>query len=758
MGTLLFGQDPARLTAALERGRPLPGRRFGAVSCAAPPATLELDPSLGDWLIDHGEQASFVVSRALHRELLMDAAEALGGSFALAAQRKEALLALDRTLLCLAGEGVSVEALRGLATRTTEVDGAGMLSRLATLLSALEARCDTAGLTPRGRALRTASTIAHAPIGFLDDYPGRIAATSLMRALRQHPNARLAIHYSPEPKFERGVAQYFLDAAHRENYALDEVEISGSEEDWVIPDEVSEQEGDLARALAAFSCGVDVLCDDPSLFDALAAHHGASAHRAHPQRMTALGRWAQQPLSRRSVTEWLRLQNPKQFVRALVASPNVLLPSELPAELRLLYAQHPQGEVAVAEAAPLLQLHGVPLTTDVIAQAERLQLRWSFQRWLRLATQTTWLHLEVGEGGTPLLASPWQPSGLAPVIRVGRQKPIPPARSVFTQRLARKLAQLGLLSFAPRMPTQEVVSAENAPRVSVTAAPLPPAPEPASLTLETVSVSDLVAYARCAYQFYLRRIAPSSSVQEATLSAADMGNVVHDALETALRPLLGVPLTNDAIDAAANRARLGLRSAVEQQRKGVRLASRDQIQLQLWQQRLAQFVHDDLQRLQRAGGEVWDLERKVALDIDGLKIRGRIDRLDRVGDSVWLRDYKTGRPAALESEEALQLLLYSHAIEAPLQLVAFVGVFDGVHVGLTTGERFSDLEGTLEVRSELTRRAGHLHELVRGIQSGNFAPEPVKGSETCKRCHVRMLCRFDATRLAGEESEASVAE
>lgn len=743
MGTLLFGEDPARLVAALERGRALGTDRFGAVSAAAAPNSDWLDPELSDWLIDHAEQTNPVLHRALHRELLQDAVQDPSVQLANEPLRKEALQALERTLAALSGEGFGPVDVQRLTDKTADADGARMLPRLATVMALLEARSEAAGTTPRHRVLRTAVPVVAAPVGFLDEYPGRVAAATLMRALRHNASSRLAIHYLPDARFERGVAQHFLDAAHHENFGLDEVLLPDVEA-LVLPEEIAHTPGDLARGLLALEHGLEVLCEDAALFDALLGHAGSASFRAVPGVRSTLLSWALAPLSRRTVGDYLYNHgSPRRFDRRVHVSPPELLPSELPAELRALYHLHRDGDLSADDAQPILNEHQLALEPKLFGQAKLLGVRWPLSRWFRLASSESRQRLSVTPGSGPgvLMMRPFMPSGIKPVLAIGRARGNARSRSVLTQRLSQRLAKLGLLSFAPRVQTQTVLSAENAPRLAIEPAPLPQPPSEQALLLTRVSVSDVVAYARCAYQLYLRKTLRAESVLTPTLSPADFGTAVHDALEGALRPLLQKPLSPPLINQAVDRAARLLREEVDKKRGGARLSAKDQVQLSLWDQRLRRFVQDDLQRLMTLSGVVFDLEREVSVDIEGLQVRGKIDRLDRVGDRYWLRDYKTGRPKSLDSHEALQLSLYAQAFEHPLSVIAFVGVFDSLHLGLIDSEPFLGLTYNALPREQLQRQAGHQTELVRGIQSGRFDPQPVDKAE-CSRCFVAAFCRF----------------
>ncbi len=149
------------------------------------------------------------------------------------------------------------------------------------------------------------------------------------------------------------------------------------------------------------------------------------------------------------------------------------------------------------------------------------------------------------------------------------------------------------------------------------------------------------------------------------------------------------------------------------------------------------------------------LDGATALELDGeagrVRVRGLIDRLDRVGDRIVVIDYKTGstphRTDDMAEGRDFQMLLYLEAARTLLtQAVPSVtvagGLFWHVRQGSVSGEIRTD-DPALEL--------GHqwLHAHIRAVRAGYFPVRPSKpDDDRCSRtCDFRALCRLNRAAL-----------
>ncbi|HEY8880478.1 MAG TPA: PD-(D/E)XK nuclease family protein [Roseateles sp.] len=139
-------------------------------------------------------------------------------------------------------------------------------------------------------------------------------------------------------------------------------------------------------------------------------------------------------------------------------------------------------------------------------------------------------------------------------------------------------------------------------------------------------------------------------------------------------------------------------------------------------------------------GEVDREARPFAAPLDGLLLRGRIDRIDEAAaGQTWLLDYKTGDPKTLKDKlaaplEDTQLATYALLSGAEVGLqAAYLVLDDGKGMALLPHENVSE-----------TARA-----LQKGLQTDllavrDGAPLPALGEgRLCDLCEARGLCRRD---------------
>jgi DNA helicase-2/ATP-dependent DNA helicase PcrA len=130
--------------------------------------------------------------------------------------------------------------------------------------------------------------------------------------------------------------------------------------------------------------------------------------------------------------------------------------------------------------------------------------------------------------------------------------------------------------------------------------------------------------------------------------------------------------------------------------------------------------------------EIVDIERWFETSIGDIRLRGRIDRIDRDGSSYTVVDYKTSKkaPSLNELKKDMQLLVYALAVKE-----MYVG--GPLKVGnwfLRSNEKvfFEPEDQAIEaMRTEIA-------EMAAKIKAAAF--EPKKGSWECTQCDYHCLC------------------
>jgi ATP-dependent helicase/nuclease subunit B len=190
-----------------------------------------------------------------------------------------------------------------------------------------------------------------------------------------------------------------------------------------------------------------------------------------------------------------------------------------------------------------------------------------------------------------------------------------------------------------------------------------PAPSPpAILRPKRIAVTDVDRLKADPYAFYAKRILKLMALDpvDADPSAAWRGTAVHEILEVWAR--------EDACAPDALRARALAMLRDERTHPMMRA---------LWQPRLMEaidWIAAEIVRGAALGRQVLAVERDGKIDIAGVTLTGKFDRIDRLPDgSLAVIDYKTGKapsPAAVRAGFSLQLGL--------LGLIAERGGFEGI--------------------------------------------------------------------------------
>jgi ATP-dependent helicase/nuclease subunit B len=188
--------------------------------------------------------------------------------------------------------------------------------------------------------------------------------------------------------------------------------------------------------------------------------------------------------------------------------------------------------------------------------------------------------------------------------------------------------------------------------------------------IASVAVTALRAWLDCPFRFYLRHGRKMVAVEpeKSEMDARDFGTLMHSALEAMARD----PALRDCTDAAVLRE--FLQTALERRVRtkfGAELTLPLLIQRESARQRLAKAA--ELEATERAAGwRTEAVEREFSLEISGLTVRGKIDRIDRqvATGAVRVLDYKTSDSPVSPAEAHLRGLRRD---EAPRDWAKVVG-------------------------------------------------------------------------------------
>ena len=314
------------------------------------------------------------------------------------------------------------------------------------------------------------------------------------------------------------------------------------------------------------------------------------------------------------------------------------------------------------------------------------------------------------------------------------------------------------------------------------------------LNFNSISPTALESYFSCPYLSFMRQGLKVQEREEGAVRAVDTGNFIHAVLQDLAYEINGIA------DEGALKARAEELANSKLQKPPYS---------QLLNQKSGQYTAAELvkeaakvslgayEQLKNSSFTVTAAERKCEIDIgDGVKIFGRIDRVDESGDMVRIIDYKTGSidiaPAKYYSGAKLQLPLYLLAAaegkravgayyfpaaveykdkkEGEFRLQGFMDGSEDVVVASDINlqpkqksEYFDAYLGGRKIDAAMDREdfSAFLEYSKKVAASGagemlagNVAPSPAEG--VCKYCRMGGSCNFAVGRDGAERKPSSI--
>jgi len=296
----------------------------------------------------------------------------------------------------------------------------------------------------------------------------------------------------------------------------------------------------------------------------------------------------------------------------------------------------------------------------------------------------------------------------------------------------------------------------------------------------TWSASQFNQFGKCAYQFFAKRLLKLEKWKEPTigLDVMQLGTINHEILEQTYRDIkdAGFPIHADYLDEALeifyDNAPSILKTAP--QKFQIRVSGAWQQERELIIKRLDNLIRADFsldsplktpqprypyrfEQLFGFGTHI--VEIPIGHGIPSLKVRGAIDRIDRVGDDLYIIDYKTGTKKftneMLSEGTNFQMMVYILALNEILKqwdapnLHITGGVFWHIRNTTISGELKPDptakpfvIENTF-----IDQAQAHLARYIERARQADFAVQPHKIDKgKCDAyCDYYQLCRLSST-------------
>ncbi len=172
----------------------------------------------------------------------------------------------------------------------------------------------------------------------------------------------------------------------------------------------------------------------------------------------------------------------------------------------------------------------------------------------------------------------------------------------------------------------------------------------------------------------------------------------------------------------------------------------DDYQRELYETQGTQQLQDFVAAAETNLPDVLHTEQEFDIDVSGTKIRGRIDRIDRLPDgTVRVIDYKTGKPKSeKDADKSLQLSIYAMAASQKWDYTPSVLALQNLADG--------SLAVTQRTDADIAKASAQVREAAENIAAGKF--EPKRGFH-CSWCGFRSLCPATEKNLVVLHAPAS---
>ncbi|MDD3774443.1 MAG: PD-(D/E)XK nuclease family protein [Sulfurovaceae bacterium] len=235
------------------------------------------------------------------------------------------------------------------------------------------------------------------------------------------------------------------------------------------------------------------------------------------------------------------------------------------------------------------------------------------------------------------------------------------------------------------------------------------------------SSSMLSTYLTCKRKYYYRYIKQISAKPE---EEQNEGNMMH----TLLQKVYEKHNYFDHADMLINEINMQMNKLVPQD------DAKSRYKKLLWQEKLRGFAYAQISHF-KAGWRVVERELGIDGEINGLKFRGRIDRIDQDSTHTFVLDYKTGKTSEANKEKNLedfsdfQMSIYRQLLLKKYKNIklAFVKIFD---------------RGKIEEARALEEKDELLFANIAQMKSTKtFVASKCENLKICEYCEFALVCQ-----------------
>jgi ATP-dependent helicase/nuclease subunit B len=282
-----------------------------------------------------------------------------------------------------------------------------------------------------------------------------------------------------------------------------------------------------------------------------------------------------------------------------------------------------------------------------------------------------------------------------------------------------------------------------------------------------ISPSTLNRYRNCSLQFYFHAIAKLKEVDEVeeTIGADTLGNVIHEALERLYTPFVGKNIKEENIKAMQPQVEAVTIECFEKHYNKSELSfGKNLLTYKVAIKFISNFLDAEIATIKKATKEnkplhIKALEQELAAELTigrKVKISGKADRIDSLGSTIRIIDYKTGKAEDKELKfDDWDMLEQDSNLAKSFQLLTYAYLYqkmnpsitDNITSGIITFRELSRGLKTVNIsKSEslnvelLAEFENQLKKILINIFDENSAFTQTTEVSNCEYCSFKGIC------------------
>ncbi len=257
-----------------------------------------------------------------------------------------------------------------------------------------------------------------------------------------------------------------------------------------------------------------------------------------------------------------------------------------------------------------------------------------------------------------------------------------------------------------------------------------------------LNVTDIDAYRKCPRRFFIERLLGllPPTIKEYDLEARVLGDIIHGVMEKIIyEDLSDIEHINERAIAIVDEV-TGQRNI-------------DQFWRDIIKDTFLEILPDIVKlesNIRKEGFKPYLVEEKVTGEpIRGIRLKGKIDRVDKSDSAVAIIDYKTGSEnlncsGVLNGKEKLQLFLYAALLKTKGYSVDRVGIYSLKDIKIKWCPSKAKNKGdNVDIEELIKTSLQFLEEAVNGLRKGIFTAVPFEDNPyMCSNCHENPFCPY----------------